>query len=376
MPKIVSYSALKPADWPAPIRRLLALRVPAPGPFADMTAVSRWRPSTYNIHVANLGYFLGWLKAGDRLFPDSTLAHAASLETMLAYVDDMRTAGLSSKTIAARLTAIRAALGALSPEVDVDWLKNGIKRVYAEPSDRRNTRQRIRHTAELVELGVTLMRQASVFPLTGPTLLQAQGFRDGLLIVFMALVVPRIGTLPIMNIGEHLARKGRTYRVYWQGVEMKGGRRSHQADLPEELAELLDLYLEVHRPALASWSKSPSPATNSALWLNKRGRRMPYRSMHDMIVARTKAAFGVSVYPHAFRHSAGSTLVLERPDLVKLLTPLLQHSTAQMRETYILADRMDAGRRYGEMLSSRRRRGRRRSTSASKAPSDELQEGI
>jgi integrase/recombinase XerD len=376
MRRLVSYSALKPADWPTAIRQLIDLRTPPPGPFAKTTPVSCWRPRTFNLHVSNLGCFLGWLKAEARLFPDTTLARAASPETVLAYVDDMRTAGLSSKTIAARLTAIRAALGALSPEVDVDWLKNGIKRVHAEPSDRRNTRQRIRHTAELVELGVTLMSQGSLFPLTGPTLQQAAAFRDGLIIVFMALVVPRIGTLPIMNIGEHLARKGLTYRVYWQGVEMKGGRRSHQAELPEEMTGLLDLYLECHHPVLASRSKSPSPATNSALWLNKRGRRMAYRSMHDMIVAQTKAAFGVSVYPHAFRHSAGSTLVLERPDLAKLLTPLLQHSTAQMRETYILADRMDAGRRYGEMLSARRRRGRRRSTSAGMTLNNASQDAI
>lgn len=360
MPRLIAYPSLRPADWPAAIRRLDYLRVTDVGPFGDASPASRWAPSTYELHTYNLGCFLGWLQAQNILSPDSTLAELASRETLVAYVEDMRLAGLSSKTIAARLTAIRAALGALSPEVEVGWLMNGIKWVYAEPSDRRNTRQRVRHTAELVEMGMNLMRQGMVYPLEGPSLRHAENFRDGLIIVFMALVVPRIGTLPVMNVGEHLVRKGDTYRVHWRGTEMKGGRRGHQADLPEELAGLLSLYLEFHRPVLASRSRSPSqPSDRLPLWLHKRGKRMSQYVMYRMIISRTKAVFGVPVHPHGFRHSAGTTLQLERPDLVKILTPLLQHSTQQMREIYILADRMDAGRRYGEMLAGRRRGARR-----------------
>lgn len=361
MPALRTYSSLKLAHWPASIRRLEDLRTADVGPFGNASPASRWAASTYRLHTYNLGCFLGWLKARQLLFPDTSLASAAIRETLIEYVEDMRSADLSSKTIAARLTAIRAVLGALSPEIEVDWLMNGIKLVYAEPSDRRNTRLRVQHTADLIKLGMNLIRQGMVYPLQGPSLRQAENFRDGLIIVFMALVVPRIGTLPVMNVGEHLVRKGDTYRVHWQGTEMKGGRRGHQADLPEELGGLLSLYLEFHRPVLAGRSRSPSqPSDSLPLWLHKRGKRMSQYVMYRMIISRTKAAFGVPVHPHAFRHSAGTTLLLERPDLVKILTPLLQHSTQQMRETYMLADRMEAGRRYGEMLAGRRRRARRR----------------
>ena len=361
MPRLITYSSLKQADWPAAIRRLEHLRVADVGPFGNASPASRWAASTYKLHTYNLGCFLGWLIARKLLSPDTILAEVATRETLVAYVEDMRLADLSSKTIAARLTAIRAVLGALSPEVEVDWLMNGIKLVYAEPSDRRNTRQRVQHTADLVELGMNLMRKGMVYPLEGPSLRHAELFRDGLIIVFMALVVPRIGTLPVMNVGEHLVRKGETYRVHWQGAEMKGGRHAHQADLPKGLGYLLGLYLDFHRPVLASRSRYPSQTSDSSpLWLHKRGKRMSQYVMYRMIISRTKAAFGVPVHPHAFRHSAGTTLLLERPDLVKILTPLLQHSTQQMRETYMLADRMEAGRRYGEMLAGRRRRARRR----------------
>ena len=67
------------------------------------------------------------------------------------------------------------------------------------------------------------------------------------------------------------------------------------------------------------------------------------------------------MFPHAFRHSAATTLVLERPDLIKLVTPLLQHRDISSREVYVLADHVEAGQRYGEVIAARRTRGRRSS---------------
>ena len=178
--------------------------------------------------------------------------------------------------------------------------------------------------------------------------------------MFTALVVPRLGTLPVMEIDEHLIRHGSTYKVKWHGNQMKGGRRAYQALLPEELGTLIDRYLEIYRPVLAARSRKAGDSTKEPVWLNQRGTAMSGRSIYDTIIARTKAAFGTPVNPHTFRHSAATSLILERPDLIKLITPLLQHHTTSMRNTYILAERVDAGLRYGAMLAARRR-GRRRS---------------
>lgn len=362
MPKRIPYSSLKPDRWPPQIRTLVDLRQAPRTPLGKVNVAVQWRESTYRSHLWNLGYFLGWLEWSGRLDGTASLQTLVTLETLTDYVDAMRGAGLSPRTIAARLTAIRAAMAALCPNADVRWLIQGIKRLAEEPSDRRQTLQRSQHTERLVELGMSLIRSAMLFPLSGPEHAHAVDYRDGLLIVFTALVVPRLGTLPVMMVDEHLVRHGSTYKVKWQGTQMKGGRRAYEAVLPDELGSLIERYLEIYRPVLAARSRKAANTTKrQPVWLNRRGAAMGARSIYDMIIARTKAAFRVAVYPHAFRHSAATSLILERPDLIKLITPLLQHHTTSMRNTYILAERVEAGLRYGEMLAARRR-GRRRSS--------------
>ena len=94
-------------------------------------------------------------------------------------------------------------------------------------------------------------------------------------------------------------------------------------------------------------------------WVNKRGGPLSSRGIYDLIVEQTGAAFDESMFPHAFRHSAATTLVLKRPDLIKLVTPLLQHRDSSSRELYVLADQVEAGHRYGAEIASRRSKRRR-----------------
>jgi len=173
----------------------------------------------------------------------------------------------------------------------------------------------------------------------------------------MALAVPRLDTVSMMILGQHLTRHQDEYRIAWSRREMKEDR-PHEARLGAELSGLIQRYLDAFRPVLAAKSKHPEAGAKSAVWLNKRGQPLRSRIIYDLIVARTGAAFDKSMFPHAFRHSAATTLILERPDLIKLITPLLQHRDISSREYYILSDRMEAGRRYGEALAERRARRR------------------
>jgi integrase/recombinase XerD len=251
-------------------------------------------------------------------------------------------------------------LAALHPDRPAKWLMQGINRLRAEPSDRRRTQARTQHTARIVELGVSLMKQAiEGNPEGGSAHQRAVLYRDGLIIVFMALAVPRLDTVSIMKLGQHLVRQENGYRIAWAAEEMKEGR-PHEARLGPELSDLIQRYLDEFRPALLAKAKHSSPATEVAVWLNKRGGVLRSRSIYDMIVARTGAAFGTPMFPHAFRHSAATTLVLERPDLIKLVTPLLQHRDISSREYYVLSDHMEAGQRFGEALVARRSGRRRR----------------
>jgi integrase/recombinase XerD len=139
---------------------------------------------------------------------------------------------------------------------------------------------------------------------------------------------------------------------------MKEGR-PHEAQLGPELSELIQRYLDEFRPVLAAKPKTPSPEAKASVWFNKRGGPLSARGIYNLIVDRTGTAFGTPMFPHAFRHSAATTLVLERPDLIRLVTPLLQHRDSSSREFYVLADHVEAGHRFGAVIAARRSRRRR-----------------
>lgn len=374
MPRLLPYPAIKPSAWPPSLRRLHDLRQAKPGAFTKRNVAATWRDGTFDLHVWNVSYFVGWLKWTGRLNEHADFSGWVTPGFMGAYVDDMRVAGLSPRTMATRVDGVRAALAALSPETPAAWFMRGINSLRGEPSDRRRTQARTQHTARIIELGVSLMKQAVQEGGATPHQ-RAILYRDGLIIVFMALAVPRLETVSLMRLGQHLVRQEVGYRIAWSAREMKENR-PHEGRLGPELSELIGRYLDEFRPVLAANSKIFSPEAEAAVWFNKRGGPLSARGIYNLIVDRTGAAFDESMFPHAFRHSAATTLVLERPDLIRLVTPLLQHRDSSSRELYVLADHVEAGHRYGAVIAARRSKGRRPAIRREQPPRRRRDDGI
>ena len=103
--------------------------------------------------------WVGCTGAGDTA-TTSRWSTTSTVDTVRAYVDDMRRFGLAPPTIANRIDGVRAAVSVLAPDQDTAWLMAGINRLRAEHSDRRRKRERIQHTADVVAVGMDLMRNA------------------------------------------------------------------------------------------------------------------------------------------------------------------------------------------------------------------------
>jgi integrase/recombinase XerD len=351
MPKLMPFSAVKPDAWPPQFRRLLDLRHAQTGPLDLPSVASSWRETTFNLHLWNVGYFVGWLKWSGRFQDTTDLCEYATPEVIGAYVDDMRGFGLSTRTIATRVDGVRASLAALSPSTSTDWLMHGINKLRDEPSDRRRTRQRSQHTARLVELGMDLMNQACRPGSNQRDVTKALLYRDGLMIVFLALAVPRLSPLGMMTLEQHLVAHDGVFKISWSAQEMKEGK-AYAAQLDRELSDLFQRYFDEFRPILVA--RAGDNPREAAVWVAQDGGRLSHNGIYVAIKKRTKQEFGESVFPHAFRHSAATSLALERPDLIRLATPLLQHQSATSRELYVLADEFEASRKFGEALDLRR----------------------
>lgn len=350
MKTLVPFSMVKPDGWPASFRRLVEARTPPPDPLAKRSKAVGWKESTYKQYVSSLGYFLGWLRWSERYQEGVELAGYVTVEIAGAYRDDMEEFGLSPPLIANRLDGIRAAVQALAPEYDTSWLMLGINRLRDMPSDRRRTRERIQHTADVVKVGTNLMRDATQME-DAQAFKRDLQFRDGLLLVFMALAVPRINVVPKMRLGQHLIRLGDSFKIVWSKEEMKSDQ-PYSARLVPELSELIARYLDEFRPGLLARNHEPGAAKEMAVWLTRHGTPLSQGAIYHAIIKRTCKAFAESIFPHALRHGATTTLAVERPDLIDIATPLLQHRQSGSRQRYNLAASIEASSEYGDALDA------------------------
>lgn len=351
MVPLIPYSVVVPDAWPASFLRFLALRTPFQDPLAA-SRVSGWRPTTFKQYVIGICHFVGWLHWSGRYREDLGAVDYMTVEAVRAYVADMRRFGLAPPTIANRLDGVRAALSVLEPDRDARWLMAGINRLRDEPSDRRRKRERVQHTADVVEVGMNLMKGA-IADDKSHSLFRATRFRDGMILVFGALAVPRISALRTMVLGQHIAGSGDSYRIAWSAAEMKSGQ-PYEARLGPDLSRRLDDYIKLFRPILLARRPHGQASKETGFWLSKFGDKLSNSSIYSIVTQRTAAVFDEPVYPHALRHGAATTLAVERPDLIDIVTPLLQHRDERSREYYNLANGIAASTRFGDALQERR----------------------
>jgi site-specific recombinase XerD len=98
---------------------------------------------------------------------------------------------------------------------------------------------------------------------------------------------------------------------------------------PEPLVPALEAYLAHWRPRLAPPGQAGPPCP--ALWLTEQNRGISATHAHLRITRHTRAAFGRSVNPHGFRDALATTVAIDSPELIGIVTPLLGHGVAPLQ---------------------------------------------
>src|SRR5258707_375615 len=124
MKALIPFSMVAPDTWPAPFLRFIEHRTPSNDPLAASRAAG-WRPTTFKQYAVGVSYFLGWLDWSGRYRDGLEVVAYVTVDTVRAYVDDMRRFGLAPPTIANRLDGVRAAMSVLAPDQDTSWLMAG-----------------------------------------------------------------------------------------------------------------------------------------------------------------------------------------------------------------------------------------------------------
>jgi integrase/recombinase XerD len=244
------------------------------------------------------------------------------------YVEDLMSLSNSTATILARLQELGEVAKVMGPDRDWSFIKNIASKIRASHRPARDKRN-LMLTEDLLDLGFALMEEAKAKQGLPAAIL----YRDGLIIAFLSLVPLRRRNLEGLRLGQNLIEGNGHWIVALKAEETKT-HAPLEMDWPHLLLGPLAIYLQVHRPLLASrkgrWSKS----VGDALWVSQDGSPMTQMAIYDRIRARTKEAFGTAINPHLFRDAAATTMAIADPEHVRISASLLGHRSFTTTERY------------------------------------------
>ncbi|GAA1523738.1 hypothetical protein GCM10009678_01180 [Actinomadura kijaniata] len=190
------------------------------------------------------------------------------------------------------------------------WVQlNPMRAATLQPRQRGGLRaERRALTTEQAEGLLGAARQMVVVPAEeGKRSDQRTELRDGLVVLLLAAVGPRVSELTRSNVEDFFVNAGTRY---WR-IFGKGGR-TRDVPLPRPVAEMLDAYLEQGRPLL---DRGREPKALLLSWRGRRLARQDVQAVIDRVLARVDPERRRSVTPHGLRHTTATHLLAAATDM-------------------------------------------------------------
>lgn len=93
---------------------------------------------------------------------------------------------------------------------------------------------------------------------------------------------------------------------------------------------------------------------SDALWVTIKGTDMSGETFHSRFCKATEGELNQRINPHAVRKIVATGVAVARPELVKMVGSLLDHSSEVSAAAYNLASQLSASERYLGLLERRR----------------------
>jgi integrase len=325
-------------DWSEDLRIRWELAF-AKGGFLDEDGPgAHLKPATRAMWRSACGRFLRFrqLLMGE---PFPTLQESVINPDVLSAYVDYRWPSYYERSVASELRQLRHAFRLIFPGLDLGWLLKASKRI-ASLAPPKAKKHHLVTSERLYLLGLELMDGAiELSNATGQVSKAcALQYRDGLIILLLALIPLRRRTLTALRVGKQLVRAGNAWMLDIPREDTKTDEPLEFL-LCETLSRRIDLYLERFR------GRIPNSAKHNGLWVSNKGNPMAGGTIYDMVIRRTRKALGFGVTLHRFRHAALTFWSIHDPANIRAGKNLLGHrSFGTTEEFYIIAQSRVAGR--------------------------------
>ena len=313
---------------------------------------ARWQPDTVKIMVEGVGHYLGFLASSGLDVTAVDLKLLCTEGRVHDWIAAMRGRKRKGHTIRFRVTGLQRGCEVMHPFADWGWLRQNVAELPdGKFESRERKRRQLRHSRELLELGLRLIRESLSCRFLRPHLKHVQA-RDGMMIALLAARPLRIKNFTALRLGVHLTRRedGR-WRLYVPPAETKNAETIDDV-LPADIGLLLDRYQQADRPALLARRQTGSDSEDH-LWISEDGLPMTSQSIRLRIREQTFKAFGVAISPHRFRDAGATTIAIELPAEIGMALPLLGNRDANTIEAhYNMATTLQAAQRLNDSLEA------------------------
>ncbi len=335
--RIVPLSDWPPLDqqaWANAVHRADVLD--KPGPLAHLSEEQlAKKQSAY-------GRWLGFVAEGNSTCRNLSSMDAITPTNVRAFINKLQSL-FAPYTVAGYVTDLAVVVHSFWRDGDFGFLRIAATNLRRQGRPANDKRSRLRPSSEIYQLGFDLMHEAER---CADAFGAAVIFRDGLMIALLAARPVRLANLASIEIDRHLSRHGSDYWLTFPAREMKT-RRHLEFPLPKKLSLVMELYLTKYRPILTAGSGRWTRGKHSGLWVSAHGSKLSADRIYQRIVDRTRERFGRSINPHLFRDAAATSIAIEDPGHVGIVTTILGHSTTKTAATYYnQANSLEATRRH------------------------------
>lgn len=343
-----------PTDWPDDLQTAWAAAC-RPGSLLRQTGIAaRWSEPTKTIVIRGIGTFLFWLWERGLADPSAAFADLVTPNHVMAYAAARR-AQVRDATVRTLLVGLLRGMAVMVPDRDWSWIRRLIASIPdGRAASRQRKQPRLRHTLELLELGVQLTQRAETADMGNP-LRQAILFRNGTIIALLALRPIRRKNAVALVIGRHITRTADGWRLTLAAAEVKN-REAYDQRVPAEVGALLDRYVAAYRPILLAAGNGRARRESAPyLWVTQYGAPPTAAGFAEIVRNETAKAFRKPIPPHFFRDSAMTSWAMDLPKQVRGGKHLLgNRSFAVVESAYNMAGSSDAAGKLQQIIAALR----------------------
>ena len=320
---------LKVQEWAVADRQAWAEACRPGGRLSRGGRASHLKPVSQQDLARRYGQYLAFMARTGRLQIGASVIDLVTPENVAAYIADLKVR-VSSVSVYGAVAKLRRMGDLLSPQWNGVWLQEIEQELACEMRPQPKF-DRVVDSDRIVEAGECLMRRADDSPHLPPCR-RAKLFRDGLMLVFLAVCPIRLKNFASLRIGDSLRKAQDCWFITLAAIDTKSGR-ADERKIPDYLTPAVDRYTPAVDRYLSVYRK-PAHSTETWLWIGRTGKPLGYSGVEVSITAATKSELGAAISPHLFRNCAASTAYRYAGDTPGLAAALLQHADPRVTERH------------------------------------------